>query len=394
VFDCAFVTDVGQRTTLFYDDFPTSTLSPSVHHLSVEWFPTVTFTTSSARTYSPSYAMYHNYSSTSPYEDDYIVFGPLTFTGPNALLSFWQNINWSGDYEGHFLYYSTDGTSFSYFDELPLCTEDTWTFASVDISSFATPGATIWFALNYYGYLADEWWIDNLLVDCDEVTSILAGNCNKTDTADDGGVTVTVLGPGLSTVSASPSGAYSMPAPVGTYTVEATCPGYYPHTVTGVTLVDGSTTTVNFTLNPRPVGTITGYADLTDTPGADAGIEIYLDHSGWTTTTDAFGHFVLADTPTGDYVAYAYQAGYYLGSSAPFTLEAGATVDVDTIFLNPIVIVSSCINFDDDDGGLIASPSMGAWEWGTPSEQQPLNFPAAHQLLGNNHHRQLQHKWC
>jgi len=98
------------------------------------------------------------------------------------------------------------------------------------------------------------------------------------------GATVTASGV---TATTNASGAYSMVVPAGSHTVSVTAAGFAPAQQTGVVVVTGQTTTVNFTLSPTGLVLTEGFEGTTFPP------------TGWTQTiTDTGAANTYGVTPT------------------------------------------------------------------------------------------------
>ncbi len=134
-------------------------------------------------------------------------------------------------------------------------------------------------------------------------------------------------------------------------------------------IAEDETTYVDFELTTAPYGIVMGYADLTDTPGADAGIDIYSSRGGYVATTAADGSFIITDFMRGD--DYFLNAEYptYLTVSTPlFNVAAGETTYVDTLFLTRGGMTTGEFCFDFDGTESYLTPETPAtWEWGAPT---------------------------
>lgn len=108
---------------------------------------------------------------------------PLVNVQNGTNLNFWQNQNYESFYVYHAIWISTTGANpssntFVKLDSIPAGTEDVWENKSIDLSQFA--GQNIYVAFVYVGDFADEWHIDNVLIDtgvsqiCSEPTSLFS----------------------------------------------------------------------------------------------------------------------------------------------------------------------------------------------------------------------------
>ena len=210
---------------------------------------------------------------------------------------------------------------------------------------------------------------------------VLTGRVDLLGRSDDSGAEVTILGLGIHTYT-DPSGRFLFElVPPGTYTVVASYPYFFPDTARGVVVALDETTTVNFRLTPMPLGYISGYADLEDTPGADAGIIVRLQGTDLVDTTDATGHYFFDRVTAGTYAVLATMLGYLPEISGVFNVIADETTYVDTLVLEPVDAYYS-ENFNTTNGGLIADPARNGWEWGRPTGVGPATAHSAPNCWG------------
>jgi len=189
------------------------------------------------------------------------------------------------------------------------------------------------------------------------------GYVDLLERADESGAEVGIVGLPLSGTSDA-TGYYRVyNIPPGTYDAYCTHPAYYADTTYGVVIVEDDSVRVDWTLNPRMIGYVRGYADLTDTPTPDAGINVEALGGGVTDVTDATGAFFLDGVVVGDNQVVGIYPGYDVGYTPIFNLAPGETLDMDTIFLSPVIWDS----LTTDDGGAVPDPMAGCWEWGTPT---------------------------
>jgi hypothetical protein len=195
------------------------------------------------------------------------------------------------------------------------------------------------------------------------------GNVNLVGRVDNSGAQVGVVGLPVYTTTTNPAGDYRLyNVPPGTWDVFCTHPVFYPETTYGVVVVEDESTRVNFTLNPKPIGFVEGYADLTDTPPlGEGGITITELASGEVTTTDASGYFFFDGIPAGNIQIIATRPGYFLTYTPVIALAMGETLAVDTLFLDPADYWYE--DFEGDGGGGIVTG--GVWQWGVPSSVGP-----------------------
>lgn len=126
------------------------------------------FVTTSTRVHSGTLSAYHN--DDSGQQDDWMVTPAIDLTGSSsARLNFWQNENFSSWAEIHRIYVTTDTTGIMgdtsawtlVYDGIG--PEDTWEQVLVDLSAY--DGQTIYLGFYYSGNFADEWYIDDVIVE-------------------------------------------------------------------------------------------------------------------------------------------------------------------------------------------------------------------------------------
>jgi len=123
------------------------------------------------------------------------------------------------------------------------------------------------------------------------------------------GATVVVEGTGQSATTAA-DGTYTIAdVPTGDRSVTASAEGFVAQTKTaGVT--EGQPTTVDFALDPIPVGSITG--KVTNAVGGTsiAGATVLVEDTGQSAITAADGTYTITDVPTGDRSVTASADGF------------------------------------------------------------------------------------
>ena len=170
------------------------------------------------------------------------------------------------------------------------------------------------------------------------------------------GVTVTVNA--MTPVTTNASGVYTKTGiPAGTATVNATLAGYMPYSGTAL-IVDGSTTTKNFTMTPTPAilnGTITNAANGAPIKGAKITV------NGLTTYSIEGGTYSLQVFPGGSFPIAVSKAGFENFLSGNYTFTTGVTQTVNIALgeaLNkPIQPFTATLN---------TPPTQVALAWGQP----------------------------
>ena len=243
----------------------------------------------------------------------------------------------------------------------------TWTQAQFDLSVYAgVPDVMVrWHFGSDGSGVYPGWYIDDVAIDA-HLTSyaVIRGNVILSGESDHSGVSVVADGPITSSYITASDGSYTLLVAPGDYIVTASKePAWAPES-SSVSIAEGETLVVNFILNRRPMGYVLGYVDLTDTPGADAGILCELLGTDFDTLSDASGGYFFEAVEAGTYAVMASYSAYGTQTSSLFNVVADETTYVDTIFLSPEPLY---IDFEADDGGFVPDPTTGAWEWGTPT---------------------------
>jgi hypothetical protein len=140
------------------------------------------------------------------------------------------------------------------------------------------------------------------------------------------GAQVQVMGPVTRTTMTDNNGFYRFRLPVGAYDMTVTVFAYNPGSASGVMVIDGQTTTQNFTLIPAPSHSVSGTVtnSITGTPIQGASVRI-LNTPIPPATTDANGMYLFPSVPEGTYDIQATAAGF-LSMTRP-----GVVVDHDVV---------------------------------------------------------------
>jgi choice-of-anchor B domain-containing protein len=153
---------------------------------------------------------------------------------------------------------------------------------------------------------------------------------------------------------------YSGTATAGTYSLTVTKGGYYPKTITGISLTNGVLTTLDVQLVPMVAfnynGTVVDSA--TGAPIANAQVEIYSATNNFTATCDVNGNFNLPlydDTYTVIAGKWGYQTRCF--SQAISSSTAPLTVPIPRGYYD---------DFTFDFGWTVTGTSANAWARGEP----------------------------
>ena len=381
------ISTIGWDTGIYYDE----AVAPLALPFTFRWYGV---------DYDTLFLSTNGWFSFEPYPGDaYWVYHPLPYTSePKPIIAAWWE-DFTTEYTGFIYYYiSVDGdTVIVQFQDVPRLFGASETFQTVFINPAieSHPGGNGSAIVRYLtknedggslgisnedGSLGIQYWYDGAMGSPDYIGfeagrairycstpppegGDLYGFVTLTGRTDHSGAIVGIVGTSL-TGTADAAGYYEVNhITEGTYDAYCTHPAFYGDTAYGVIVVDGSMTHRDFTLFPRPTGYIAGYADLTDTPVSDIGIDCEALGTGVTDLTDATGLFIFDGVGVGDNQVVATFPGYEVGYSPLVVVVSGETTWVDTVFLDPLPVDS----LEDDDGGGVADPMAGAWEWGTPT---------------------------
>ncbi|WP_052345843.1 S8 family serine peptidase [Paucisalibacillus sp. EB02] len=242
---------------------------------------------------------------------------------------------------------------------------ESWVDASVDLSAYAGQGIFIAF----YTYSDSStnrpgWYIDDVSLQAgvdgaSSNTDSKPATIQTTDLVDlnadieaDNTLSllpieaqVSVLETGRSTVTNPQNGGFALRHPAGEYSVVAESYGYHAQTET-VAIVDDEEEAVNFTLQEKLRGTITGVItdELTGEPVEGARVYLVEDANIEPAVTNADGSFELTAFE-GTYTLKVSDPMHY-PNTAEITVEGDAEV-VQNITLAPIVGTSETISYDD-----------------------------------------------
>ncbi|MEC5423886.1 S8 family serine peptidase [Virgibacillus sp. C22-A2] len=278
--------------------------------------------------------------------------------------SFEQSAYTGTAYDYGYVMVSTNGQDWT---ELLMVKGDSeaWIDASVDLSEYAGQGIFI----TFYTYSDSStnrpgWYIDDVALeagvdgastttDSDPATIQTADlSDEKTGTEVDNELSllpieaqVSVLETGRSTVTNPQNGGYMLRHPAGEHTVIAESYGYHVQTET-IVITDDEEVSVDFTLEEKSTGTITGVItnELTSEPIEGAKVYLVEDANIEPAETNADGAFQLT----------VFEGTYTLKVSDPMHYPSTATVTVEAdgevtqnVTLDPIIGTSETIAYDD-----------------------------------------------
>ena len=139
----------------------------------------------------------------------------------------------------------------------------------------------------------------------------------------------------------------------GTYDVTASRGGFLPQTRSGVTVLEGQTTSVDFSLTEDvSLGTLAG--GVSDDAGILlVGAAVLVSPGGHARTTDANGLFAVDDLAAGSYAVQVSLAGFETHDESGIVVDAGATTQVDIVLTSlpgPMPGASLIVNGDFSQG--------------------------------------------
>lgn len=188
------------------------------------------------------------------------------------------------------------------------------------------------------------------------------------------GASIQILSTGV-TDNSNISGDYAtgLPAPGGTFSVTYSKPGYYPKTLTGITLASALVTSQNVVLAPIATFAYSGQVVLagTSTPVANANVSVSNSDFSYQTVTDAGGNFNLSGVYPGNYDVIAGEWGYVTSCTQNIAINSGGA---------PLVLELTQGYYDDfsfDFGWTVTgSAATGAWVRGVPQGTMNGTVPA------------------
>ncbi|HET7580184.1 MAG TPA: S8 family serine peptidase [Bacillales bacterium] len=160
--------------------------------------------------------------------------------------------------------------------------------------------------------------------------------------------TVTVLETGQSVKTNPADGSYSMVHPAGTYTLQAESYGFYPQTQS-VEIPKGDAVDADFTLQPIPMGTLTGTVTnkKTGEPISGATLMLMEDAAIPPVQTDENGHYSIK-AYEGTYTLHVLAPDYY-SKDIQINIKGNDTQQQD-VQLKPFIGYPGEIAYDDGTG--------------------------------------------
>jgi hypothetical protein len=184
----------------------------------------------------------------------------------------------------------------------------------------------------------------------------IQGIANKTDAADDSGVTIKLLGTGYPAVVSGAGGAFLLPdLMAGDYTLQASATGYVTSTVP-VTVTEGHVTNVNVNLEPIQAAEVRGVVSLQG-GGAPTGAMVFAEGQQPVAIAGLTGSYDLRPIIPGTVVLSANYSGR-MPSIRLIDVPSGQTLTgID-------FVMKTAWTFEDVDEGMTAN---AGWQWGSDS---------------------------
>jgi len=236
-------------------------------------------------------AAFHNDDNVTTLCDDWLVTPALSIPAGKAeyALTFWEYWYYVSYYYYHGVMVSTgsgnpnDG-QFVELQEINTGAGYAWEqMGPISLAAYA--GQTIYLAFRYQGDYADEWTVDDVLVDM-----VLTGNIGGTVAEAKGPIQDAIVTAGGISDTTDASGGYLIEGlTVGDYDVTATAAGYFTKKETGVSVAADDTTMVDFALTAYGTGEVL----LVDADGSPAYYpdSVFTDvQSYFTDALDACGY--------------------------------------------------------------------------------------------------------
>lgn len=170
-------------------------------------------------------------------------------------------------------------------------------------------------------------------------------------------------------------GLYSMRVVSQTYTVTTSAYGYQPQTISNLSVISGSTTTLNVQLSPAPNYTVSGTVTDANTGWplyARINIDGYPGGPVWTDPVSGFYSVTLAGGAPYNFTVDPWLDGYDTSSRSIGPLASNRSENfgllVDSISCAALGYQRRYVyltNFDANNGGFI-STGVTSWNWGVP----------------------------
>lgn len=188
------------------------------------------------------------------------------------------------------------------------------------------------------------------------------------------GATV-IANPGNHTTTSNGNGSYLLTnVPVrADYSVTASKADYAPQTVTGVSVAENQTTTVNFTLDLLPPGILSG--NVKSVGGRNlAGAMVLLSPGGAFAVTNENGNYTINNLQLGQYTATASKPGF-VSSSQGVSIALGQTTTANFSLYGASVEMLINGTFSGGCAGWLHSEVPSSIYWGCGNKFYPNTYP-------------------
>ena len=255
-----------------------------------------------------------------------------------------------------------------------------------DYSSLSVDPAddcTFWYTQEYYQTTSDRGWLTRIgsfrFPSCGGSQGILRGVISDAATSvgiDGAQVQASVSPTQTSGTTSSTGGTYTLALPAGTYNVNASAYGYTPSTISGVSIISGTTTTLSIPLSATGSYVISGTVrDATTGWPLYAGIDVggYPGSRLWNNPTTGFFSVALASGSPYTLTVSPWQSGY-----VPITRGLGLLAGNRTESFAHTADAAACTapgyqrravyaqDFEANSGGY-ATGGATSFAWGTPT---------------------------
>ncbi|MBN1756179.1 immune inhibitor A [bacterium] len=234
-----------------------------------------------------------------------------------------------------------------------------WELVHLDLESFI--GEELRFKFDFASDADDNlagWYIDDFALN--EKFGALNGTASLLFSGTNRGVTIEIPELGLSYITGD-DGVYHIDTVlVGEYIVTASKEHYVTVVDSGIFINEGETAIHDFELRPN-FGYLTGYVDLLYEDN-DAGAIVEIVELGLMDTTDETGYYFIDTVEIGTY-SVNISKPYFISTSDSGIVITELDTTIANFALSPELYNSS---FEVDNGGLLATPDSGGWEWGIP----------------------------
>jgi hypothetical protein len=182
----------------------------------------------------------------------------------------------------------------------------------------------------------------------------IQGTVDKTDSGDDSGVTIEIVGTAYTPAASGAGGAFTLPDLLpGDYTLRASAPGYVTAEAV-VTVTEGHVSSVAMSLDPIEASIVRGTVTL-DGGGFSVGARVFAEGQQPVAIAGVSGSYDLEPVIPGTVVVSANREG---------RMPAARTIEVPSgqTLTGVDFLLKTSWTFEDSDEGLTAN---AGWQWGS-----------------------------